>query len=82
MRNMLLKLIRLYQNTFSPDHGPLRHVYPYGYCRHTPTCSEYAAIQIQKRGIVIGCALAFWRILHCTPWSKPSEKKILEITKR
>jgi uncharacterized protein len=36
-------------------------------CRYLPTCSEYAAIAVRERGIVIGVTLAVWRILRCNP---------------
>jgi putative membrane protein insertion efficiency factor len=36
-------------------------------CRFLPTCSEYAMTAVQKRGIVVGGALATWRILRCNP---------------
>jgi uncharacterized protein len=77
-RNAFVLLITIYQHTLSPDHGPLRHLYTYGYCRHEPTCSEYGKNTILKRGIVIGAALLIIRLLSCHPWKKPSEKKILK----
>jgi putative membrane protein insertion efficiency factor len=36
-------------------------------CRFMPTCSEYAIEAVHKRGIVVGSALASWRILRCNP---------------
>ena len=36
-------------------------------CRYLPTCSEYAQIAVRKRGIVVGTALATWRVLRCNP---------------
>ena len=64
-------LIQVYQKTFSPDHGPLRSLYPYGYCRFYPTCSEYSKISIQRHGLVEGVALSFLRILRCNPFTQP-----------
>lgn len=78
-RNLIVRLITLYQQTLSPDHGPLRHLSPYGYCRHTPTCSAYAKEVIAKRGVLIGVLLSVKRILSCNPWTKPSEQKIKEL---
>jgi putative component of membrane protein insertase Oxa1/YidC/SpoIIIJ protein YidD len=40
-RNVVCLIIRGYQKTFSPDHGFIRRLFPNGYCRFTPTCSEY-----------------------------------------
>ncbi len=36
-------------------------------CRFLPTCSEYAVAAVKQRGIVVGGALALWRILRCNP---------------
>lgn len=68
---MLAKaLIRLYQKTISFDHGLLRIFYPNGYCKFYPTCSEYAAQAIEKRGVLKGSYLAMRRVLRCHPFSK------------
>ena len=39
-------------------------------CRFLPTCSEYAIEAVKSRGVVIGGALAVWRILRCNPLCK------------
>ena len=36
-------------------------------CRFLPTCSEYAVTAVKQRGILVGVALAVWRILRCNP---------------
>ncbi|HEX2687788.1 MAG TPA: membrane protein insertion efficiency factor YidD [Kofleriaceae bacterium] len=36
-------------------------------CRYLPTCSEYAITAVKQRGIIVGGALATWRILRCNP---------------
>jgi hypothetical protein len=36
-------------------------------CRFLPTCSEYAIEAVHARGIVVGSALAVWRVLRCNP---------------
>lgn len=77
MKNKILRfwrapfvfLIRLYQRTFSPDHGPLKVLFPNGYCKFTPTCSEYTRLAIEKYGVFLGCAKGLWRILRCNPCS-------------
>ena len=39
-------------------------------CRFLPTCSEYAVDALKQRGIVVGSALAAWRIARCNPLFK------------
>ena len=53
-RKLIAWLIVGYQHTLSPDHGPLKALNPYGYCRHSPTCSEYAKKMIMERGVLVG----------------------------
>jgi len=78
-RYILVKIIRIYQKTFSFDHGFFKVLFPYGYCRFHPTCSEYAAQAIAKYGVIKGGAKAAWRILRCNPFNKggfdPVDKK-------
>ncbi|HSR89081.1 MAG TPA: membrane protein insertion efficiency factor YidD [Candidatus Udaeobacter sp.] len=65
-----LGLIKIYQKTISPDHGLFRSLFPGGYCRFYPTCSEYGYQTIKKNGLIIGIFKSAWRILRCNPWSK------------
>lgn len=65
----VLWLIRLYQKTFSPDHGPMKGFFAPGVCRFHPTCSEYGYQSIKKYGLVRGVPKTIWRILRCNPWS-------------
>lgn len=69
-RYIAIKLLRLYQKTFSLDHGFFRRLFPYGYCKFHPTCSEYAIQAIEKYGFVKGGLKATWRVMRCNPWSK------------
>jgi len=62
MRDLLIKLIRLYQIYISPLHSPC--------CRFTPTCSSYAIEAIRVHGAIKGSFLAMWRILRCNPFCK------------
>lgn len=62
-------LITFYQRTLSPDHGPLRVLFPYGVCRYKPTCSEYAKEAIARHGLLRGGILAIHRMTRCHPWS-------------
>jgi len=66
----VLKLIRIYQKTLSFDHGVFRHLFPNGYCRFHPTCSEYGYQAIDKYGVIKGGFMALWRILRCNPFNK------------
>lgn len=79
-RNTIAVLITGYQRTLSPDHGPLKGLYTYGYCRHEPTCSAYSKDAVLKRGMVIGSLLALRRVLTCHPWKKLSPEKIMKIS--
>jgi uncharacterized protein len=65
-----IKMIRLYQRTLSFDHGLLKFYYPHGFCRFSPTCSEYAIAALEKYGFIKGGLKASWRILRCNPWNK------------
>jgi len=74
-------LIKTYQKTLSFDHGPLKFLHPYGYCRFHPTCSEYSKQAVEKFGVFKGGYLAFWRVLRCHPWSKGGIDEVPEIQK-
>ena len=65
----VLKTIRVYQRLISPDHGPLRVLYPHGFCRFHPSCSSYTYQAVERFGIIRGLSLGAWRIFRCTPWS-------------
>lgn len=39
-------------------------------CKYLPTCSEYAVEAVKTRGIVVGGALAAWRVLRCNPFAR------------
>lgn len=70
MKFLLVKLIELYQKTLSPDHGPLQVLYPYGYCKFYPSCSEYTKQAIQKSGAIKGSVKGFYRVCRCNPCSR------------
>ena len=42
----------------------------HGYCKHIPTCSEYAIEAIETYGAFRGGIMAIKRILRCNPFSK------------
>ena len=60
--DIVLFPIRLYRKYLSPLKPPC--------CRFTPTCSAYAVNAVREWGIVIGLALAAWRVLRCNPFSR------------
>lgn len=70
IRLFVLRLIKIYQKTLSFDHGIFHVLFPQGFCRFQPTCSEYGYQAIEKYGVVKGGFMAFWRVLRCNPWSK------------
>lgn len=70
IKDIVLKIIKLYQKTLSPDHGPPAFLYSEGFCRFKPTCSEYTYQAIKKYGLIKGGLMGLWRILRCHPWSK------------
>lgn len=67
---LLVFLIKFYQKTLSPDHGPLSVFHPQGFCRFQPSCSQYGIEAISKRGAIRGSLLLLWRLLRCNPWNK------------
>ena len=68
-RLLVLRMIRLYQGTLSPDHGPFKYVVATK-CKFSPTCSDYSYQSIEKYGVIKGGAKAVWRVLRCNPFSK------------
>lgn len=69
VRCLVLKLIRIYQKTLSFDHGWPRILFPQGYCRFHPTCSEYGYQAIKKYGLIRGGFKAIKRVFRCHPFS-------------
>ena len=59
MKYILIKLIKLYQIIPGPWHN---------YCRHIPSCSNYAIDAIDYYGALKGSYLAIRRILRCNPF--------------
>lgn len=62
---MLSKLailpVRFYQLVISPLLGPC--------CRYHPSCSEYAALALEKHGVWRGGYLTLRRVLRCHPFA-------------
>jgi len=61
---ILLLPIALYRRVLSPMKAAPS-------CRFLPTCSEYAATALRERGLLVGGALAVWRVLRCNPLCRP-----------
>lgn len=62
MKRLILGALRFYKRAISPQLPPA--------CRYTPTCSEYAIEAIERRGVLIGGALAVKRVISCNPFSR------------
>lgn len=69
-RKAIVFLISVYQKTLSFDHGPLKYLYPHGFCRFTPTCSQYGIEAVSKYGVIKGGIMTCWRIIRCNPFNK------------
>lgn len=62
IKNVLIKLIKLYQKYLSPMKTTK--------CPYYPSCSAYGLEAIKKHGAIKGSLLAAWRIIRCNPFSK------------
>ena len=61
MKNILIKLIKIYQIIPGPWHNS---------CKFVPTCSNYAIEAINRYGSIKGSKLAIKRIMRCHPFGK------------
>ncbi|OHA07579.1 MAG: membrane protein insertion efficiency factor YidD [Candidatus Sungbacteria bacterium RIFCSPLOWO2_01_FULL_47_10] len=61
-------LIKLYQKTFSPDHGAFRNVSGFSRCRFYPSCSEYTKEAVSQYGLFKGAVVSLRRIIRCNPF--------------
>lgn len=68
MKNVIIKIIRFYQRTISPDHGVVP-MFGAMRCRYWPSCSEYTIGAIEKFGTFKGLLMGIKRVLRCNPWS-------------
>jgi putative membrane protein insertion efficiency factor len=71
MSKVLLRSIRYYQKHISP-------LKP-GCCRFVPTCSEYAAIAVERYGAAAGSVMAMKRLLRCHPLCKGGYDPVPEL---
>lgn len=58
MKYVAIFMINVYQSLPISSHG---------YCRYTPTCSEYMKQAIEKYGLIKGIKLGLKRISRCNP---------------
>jgi uncharacterized protein len=66
MKSIILLTINIYQKFIS---AVLKNILGVNrMCRFSPTCSEYAKIQIEKKGIFTGFKKSAIRILKCQPY--------------
>ena len=68
-RHIAVKILKIYQKTLSFDHGIFKFLYPNGFCRFHPTCSDYAIEAVEKYGFLRGGVKAIWRVLRCNPFN-------------
>lgn len=61
MKNLLIKLIKIYQAIPFQSHG---------YCKFQPRCSDYGIEALNEYGAFRGSAMTVWRILRCNPFNK------------
>ncbi len=66
MKKIIINSISIYQTIISVILKNLLGVNKF--CRFSPTCSEYAKKEINKKGVVKGLALSFLRISRCHPF--------------
>lgn len=58
IKKILISGIKIYQMIPGPWHG---------YCKHVPTCSQYAKEAIMDYGALKGTILGIKRVLKCNP---------------
>ncbi len=82
MKKIVISLIKIYQKTLSPDHGPLSFLYSEGFCRFKPSCSQYTIDAVERFGVGRGIVLGFYRINRCNPWSKGGIDTVDNVTSK
>jgi putative membrane protein insertion efficiency factor len=66
----IILLIKIYQQTISPDHSVQGEANPFHGCKFYPSCSEYGILTFKKKGFCVGIFFVIWRVCRCNPWNK------------
>jgi len=82
IKKFFISIIKIYQKTLSPDHGPLAFLFSEGFCRFRPTCSQYSIDAIEKFGTLKGSVLGFYRINRCNPWARGGADEAIDAKPR
>lgn len=69
LEEIILIPVKLYRKFFS-------RLKPQPTCRFRPTCSEYAIEAVREWGIIVGTALAVFRIIRCNPFSEGGDDPV------
>jgi len=75
-QHILIFALRLYRWVISPLKNVL--LGPFGRCRFTPSCSQYALEAIQHHGVWAGSWIAIKRLGRCHPWGGCGEDPVPE----
>ncbi|GEM_PF-101758 len=71
----ILRGIRIYQKTISPDHG----VFKNPRCRFFPSCSEYTLQSLRQYGLLKGGMFSLLRIAKCHPFHRGGYDPVVKI---
>lgn len=73
MKDIIIKLIRIYQKTPLSSHKN---------CRFIPTCSEYMIESLNEYGLFKGLRLGIKRIFRCHPLGKYGYDPVIKKEKK
>ncbi len=65
MKEIVIKLINIYQRVFSFDRGILFIFAPGGACKYPVFCSEYTKMKVMEYGVIRGGWMGVKRIWGC-----------------
>lgn len=72
IKEIFIAGIVIYQKVFSPVIKQLLGVS--NMCRYSPACSEYAVLEVKKKGVIRGLISVFLRFLSCQPFYQGNNK--------